>query len=228
MYRSKQFIVSMLTLILGFSLLCTPVLATSTEPNVSGQGQSQANAGDTPSVPNNSTPEQSSSAPPSSTPPKQEASSSVPTTTSVSSSVSSSAVTSSRTSSSKASKKKKVSSSSQVSSLSSSEDSSSEFGTGVSNVSSSSTISLPPVSAVSEANKIIASGVEVQTQKSMNWWGIVSWALIGLGILIVIIVLLSTLRRPPPGGPGRKRYRRHPFPTKKKRLLNDKYYRNKY
>ncbi|MDU7339169.1 MAG: hypothetical protein E7L17_13775 [Clostridium sp.] len=226
MYRSKQFMMSMLTLILGFSLICTPVLATSIEPTVSGQGQSQANAGDTPSVPN-STPEQVSSAPPSSTPPKQEVSSAVPTTASVPSSVSSSAVTSSRTSSSKAPKKKPVAS--QVSSLSSSEDSSSDLGAfwGVSDVSSS-TISLPPVSAVSEANKLIASGVEVQTQKSMNWWGIVSWALIGLGILIVIIVLLSTLRRPPPGGPGRKRYRRHPFPTKKKRLLNDRYYRNKY
>lgn len=226
MYRSKQFIVSMLTLILGFSLLSTPVLATSIEPTVSGQGQSQANAGDTSSSVPNSSPEQVSSAPPSSTPPKQEVSSAAPTKPSVSSSVSSSAASSSRASS-KAPKRKPVYS--QASSFSSSEDSSSEQGAfwGVSDVSSS-TISLPAVSVVSEVNNLIGSGVEVQTQKSMNWWGIVSWALIGLGILIVIIVLLSTLRRPPPGGPGRKRYRRHPFPTKKKRLLNDKYYRNKF
>lgn len=76
---------------------------------------------------------------------------------------------------------------------------------------------------------LIGSGVEVNTQKSMNLWGIISWALIGLGVLIVVIVLLSTLRRPPPGGgPGRKRYRRRPYATNRKRLLNDKYYRGKY
>lgn len=87
-------------------------------------------------------------------------------------------------------------------------------------------ISLPPAGEVSEVDNLIGSSVEVKTQKSMNLWGIVSWALIGIGILIVVVVLLSTLRRPPPGGgPGRKRYRRRPYASNKKRLLNDKYYR---
>ncbi|WP_313293288.1 hypothetical protein [Faecalispora jeddahensis] len=226
MFRRKQVMVSMLTLILGFSLICTPVLATSTEPATSGQGQSQPNPGDTGSVPGSTPGQQSSSAPASSAPPAQESSSAVSSKpASSSSSPASSKTTSSRSTSSKSTKKKVVSSSQ----ASSSEISSSEIGEfwGVSEVSSSG-ISLPPAGSVSEADNLIASGVEVQTPKTMNWWGVLSWALIGLGILIVVIVLLSTLRRPPPGGPGRKRYRRHPFPTKKKRLLNDKYYRNKY
>lgn len=226
MFKRKQVMVSVLTLILGFSLIYTPVLATSTEPPAGGQGQSQADPGNTPSVPVSTPGQQVSSASASSAPPKQESSSAVSQKpVSSSSTASSSKTTSSRSSSSKSTTKKKVVSSQ----ASSSEVSSSEIGEfwGISEVSSSG-ISLPPAGTVSEVDNLIGSGVEVQTQKSMNLWGVLSWALIGIGILIVVIVLLSTLRRPPPGGPGRKRYRRHPFPTKKKRLLNDKYYRNKY
>ncbi|WP_283609109.1 hypothetical protein [Faecalispora anaeroviscerum] len=226
MFRRKQVMVSMLTLILGFSLICTPVLATSTEPVIGGQGQSQADPGGTVSIPGSTPGQQTSSAPASSAPTKQESSSAVSQKPVSSSSSSSSKTASSRSTSSKSTVKKKVVSSQ----VSSSEISSSEIGEfwGISEISSSSGISLPPAGTVSEAENLIGSGVEVQTQKSTNWWGVLSWALIGLGVLIVVIVLLSTLRRPPPGGPGRKRYRRHPFPTKKKRLLNDKYYRNKF
>ena len=91
----------------------------------------------------------------------------------------------------------------------------------------SSAISLPDVGSVSGAGELIASGTEVTPEKNLNLIGIISWACIGLGVLVVILVLLSTTRRPPPGaGPGRKRYRRKPYHTKKKRLLNEKYYRN--
>ncbi|MBE6832588.1 hypothetical protein [Faecalispora sporosphaeroides] len=223
MFRRKRVMVSMLTLVLGFSLICTPVLATSAEPAV--QGQSQTNPGDTASAPVSTPGQQSSSAPVSSAPPPQVSSSAASKPASSSSTPVSSKASSSRSASSKPTKKKVV----PPSRASSSEISSSEAGEfwGVSEVPSSG-ISLPPVGSVSEVENLIGSGVEVQTPKTMNWWGVLSWALIGLGILIVVIVLLSTLRRPPPGGPGRKRYRRHPFPTKKKRLLNDKYYRNKY
>lgn len=91
----------------------------------------------------------------------------------------------------------------------------------------SSTISLPDVGSVSGAGELIASGTEAPPGKNLNLIGIISWACIGLGVLVVVLVLLSTTRRPPPGaGPGRKRYRRKPYRTKKKRLLNEKYYRN--
>ena len=91
---------------------------------------------------------------------------------------------------------------------------------------SSSDISLPSVGSVSEAGELIASGTEVKTENQFNIIGIISWACIGLGVVVVVIVLLSTTRKPPRGGSGRKRYRRKPNKPRKKRLLNDKYYRN--
>lgn len=92
--------------------------------------------------------------------------------------------------------------------------------------SSSSDLSLPSVGSVSEVGELIASGTEVKTENQFNIIGIISWACIGLGVVVVVIVLLSTTRKPPRGGYGRKRYRRKPNKPRKKRLLNDKYYRN--
>lgn len=93
---------------------------------------------------------------------------------------------------------------------------------------SSKAVSLPSVGEVSVAGELIASGTEVTPESKLNWIGIVSWVCIALGVIVVIVVLFSTIRRPPRNGPGRKRYRSKPFRSKKKRLLNDKYYRNKY
>ena len=89
-----------------------------------------------------------------------------------------------------------------------------------------SSISLPSVGEVSGAGDIIASGIDVTVDNEFNMIGVISWVCIGLGVVVVIVVLLSTTRRPPTGGYGRKRYRRKPVKSKKKRLLNDKYYRN--
>ena len=92
----------------------------------------------------------------------------------------------------------------------------------------SSTISLPDVGSVSTPEDLIVSGTEEAPKKSLNFWGILSWACIALGILVVVLVLFSTARRPPRGGPGRKRYRRKPYRSRKKHLLNDRYYRDRY
>lgn len=92
----------------------------------------------------------------------------------------------------------------------------------------SSTISLPDVGSVSAPEDLIVSGTEEAPKKSLNFWGILSWACIALGILVVVLVLFSTARRPPRGGPGRKRYRRKPYRSRKKHLLNDRYYRDRY
>lgn len=88
----------------------------------------------------------------------------------------------------------------------------------------SSEIILPSVNSVEENNPLSSVIVDSAANKKMNWIGILSWICISLGIVVVLIVVFSN-RRPPRGGPGRKRYRR-PSRTHKKRLLNDKYYRN--
>lgn len=90
--------------------------------------------------------------------------------------------------------------------------------------SSSLDISLPSVGDVSGVGGLTESGTEVPG-KSFNLIGVISLACIGLGVLIVLAVLFSANRRPPRGGSGRTRYRK-PHRSKKKRLLNDKYYRN--
>ena len=92
----------------------------------------------------------------------------------------------------------------------------------------SSTISLPDVGSVSTPEDLIVSGTKEAPKKSLNFWGILSWACIALGILVVVLVLFSTARRPPRGGPGRNRYRRKPYRSRKKHLLNDRYYRDRY
>ncbi len=88
--------------------------------------------------------------------------------------------------------------------------------------------SLPDVGEVSVAGDLIASGVEVQSESRVNLVGVISWVCIALGVIVVVVVLLSTARKPPRGGgSGRKRYRRKPAKrSRKKHLLNDKYYRN--
>ncbi len=88
----------------------------------------------------------------------------------------------------------------------------------------SSKIVLPSVGSVAEDNPLSKVIVDTNANRQMKWIGIVSWVCIILGILVVMIVVLSN-RRPPRGGSGRKRYRR-PNRSNKKRLLNDKYYRN--
>lgn len=87
----------------------------------------------------------------------------------------------------------------------------------------SSEISLPSVSSVPENNPLNSTVVNQQSTKKMKWIGVVSWAFILLGILVVLIVVLSNRR--PPRGMGRSRYHK-PKHSSKKRLLNDKYYRN--
>lgn len=88
----------------------------------------------------------------------------------------------------------------------------------------SSEIVLPSVNSIVENNPLSSPAVDAAANKKMNWIGILSWACIALGVAVVLIVVLSN-RHPPRGGPGRKRYRR-PAKSRKKRLLNDKYYRN--
>jgi|UPI0005708CBD Thiol:disulfide interchange protein len=87
----------------------------------------------------------------------------------------------------------------------------------------SSEIVLPSVDSIEENNPLSSVIVDSAANKKMNWIGILSWVCIALGIVVVLIVVFSN-RRPPRGG-GRKRYRR-PNRPHKKRLLNDKYYRN--
>ncbi len=84
-------------------------------------------------------------------------------------------------------------------------------------------IVLPSVDSIEENNPLSSVIVDTAANKKMNWIGILSWVCIALGIAVVLIVVFSN-RRPPRGG-GRKRYRR-PNRPHKKRLLNDKYYRN--
>ena len=103
---------------------------------------------------------------------------------------------------------------------SSSEDSSCEFS---SSSMASSAISLPSVGSVPENNPLSSVVNNTEASHRMNWIGILSWACIVLGIVVVLIVVLSNRR--PPRGMGRRRYRR-PKRTGKKRLLNDKYYRD--
>lgn len=88
---------------------------------------------------------------------------------------------------------------------------------------SSSEIVLPSVESIVENDPLSSVTVDSAANKKMNWIGIISWICIALGIIVVLIVVFSNRR--PPSGPGRKRYRR-PNRSRKKRLLNDKYYRN--
>lgn len=89
----------------------------------------------------------------------------------------------------------------------------------------SSEIVLPSVGSIAENNPISSVAVDSSANSKLNWLGIISWAFIALGVLVVILVVFSN-RRPPSGGPGRKRYHKKPGRSKKKHLLNDKYYRN--
>jgi hypothetical protein len=97
-------------------------------------------------------------------------------------------------------------------------------GTAASEESSSSDISLPSVGSVPEDNPLSSVIVDTNANRQLNWIGIVSWACIALGILVVLVVVFSN-RRPPKGGSGRSRYRK-PNRSKRKHLLNDKYYRH--
>ncbi len=81
-------------------------------------------------------------------------------------------------------------------------------------------ISLPEVDSVVENDPL--QSAENANTSGMNIRGILSWACIALGVAVVLIVVLSNRR--PPRGPRRSRYHR-PKRSRKKRLLNDKYYR---
>lgn len=89
----------------------------------------------------------------------------------------------------------------------------------------SSEILLPSVGSVSEVDPL-ASAAGTSSRK-MNQIGMLAWVCIGLGVAVVLIVILSNRR--PPRGPGRSRYHKTKR-SRKKRLLNDKYYRglNRY
>jgi hypothetical protein len=101
---------------------------------------------------------------------------------------------------------------------------SSEDASALSSEEQSSEIVLPSVGSVPENNPLSSVIVDSAANQKTKWIGIISWACIILGVIVVLIVVFSN-RRPPSGGSGRKRYRR-PSRTHKKRLLNDKYYRN--
>jgi cobalamin biosynthesis Mg chelatase CobN len=105
-----------------------------------------------------------------------------------------------------------------------SSDGSSGISSDLSSSEASSELVLPSVNSIQENNPLSSLIVDSAANRSMNWWGLLSWACIAIGMIIILIVVFSN-RRPPRGGPGRKRYRR-PSHTHKKRLLNDKYYRN--
>jgi len=95
--------------------------------------------------------------------------------------------------------------------------------------SSSSTISLPDVDSMDlSIPQLIGSGVEEPTENN-SLLGILAWVLIGVGILIVLIVLFTSAKSGSHKSVGRKRYHRGTYKSKKKHLLDDKYYRkNKY
>jgi len=86
-------------------------------------------------------------------------------------------------------------------------------------------IQLPSVGDVSGVGGLTDSGKELKQRSNINLLGIISLACIALSVLIILAVLFSSNRRPPRGGSGRTRYHK-PRRTKKKHLLNDKYYRN--
>ncbi|WP_411675750.1 hypothetical protein [Caproicibacter sp.] len=94
---------------------------------------------------------------------------------------------------------------------------------GISSLPVSSEISLPSVGSVSENDPLNSVVTNTESSHRLTWIGILSWACIALGVLVVLIVVFSNRR--PPRGMGRKRYRR-PKRSRKKRLLNDKYYRH--
>lgn len=125
------------------------------------------------------------------------------------------------------SRKSTGSSSKTYSSALSSEPSSNVSGavsSAISSENTSSEIVLPSVGSIAEDNPLSSLIVNTKQDQKMKWIGIISWVCIILGVFVVLIVVLSN-RRPPRGGSGRKRYRR-PSRSNKKRLLNDKYYRN--
>lgn len=86
----------------------------------------------------------------------------------------------------------------------------------------SGTISLPGVGSVAENDPLQSAAGDKGSSNHMKLIGMLSWACIGLGILVILIVVLSNHR--PPRGPGRSRYHRTKR-SNKKHLLNDKYYR---
>ncbi|MCI1966151.1 MAG: hypothetical protein LKJ17_08485 [Oscillospiraceae bacterium] len=107
--------------------------------------------------------------------------------------------------------------------LSSGEESGSAAGEMISSLVPSSEISLPSVASVSETDPLDSVVTHQESSHWLNWIGLLSWGCIALGVIVVLIVVFSNRR--PPRGMGRKRYRR-PKRSRKKKLLNDKYYRN--
>jgi hypothetical protein len=87
---------------------------------------------------------------------------------------------------------------------------------------------MPNAEDVSEVDPL-ASAVNNSSAAQMNHIGILAWVCIGLGILVILIVIFSNSHNNGGGSPGHKRYHR-PKRSKKKRLLNEKYYRglNRY
>ncbi|MCI9576033.1 MAG: hypothetical protein HFJ84_05040 [Clostridiales bacterium] len=70
--------------------------------------------------------------------------------------------------------------------------------------------------------------VAERSSKRLNIIGIVSWGIIGAGVVVVVIVLISSSRKPPGagGGLGRSRYhRKKDADTRAKRMMDDNHYR---
>ena len=72
-----------------------------------------------------------------------------------------------------------------------------------------------------------ASGAEAEGEKKTNVWGIVAWVVIGLGILFILYVLLSAPKRRKGLTPSGVKYRRSPYKKRKRRIMEDEYYKYK-
>ncbi len=96
---------------------------------------------------------------------------------------------------------------------------------------SSDIVSLPDVgSLVLSVPNAMGSGTNAVSGQVNRWYGVIAWICIGLGVAIVLVILVIGNRRSPRrrNSVGRKRYRRKPYKSGKKHLLDDRYYSNKY
>ncbi len=88
-------------------------------------------------------------------------------------------------------------------------------------------------SAVSSAEEQVfsynpeSSVADAETEEKTNIWGIVAWVVIGLGIAFILYVLLSAPKRRKGLSPSGIKYRRSPYKKRKKRIMEDEYYKYK-
>ena len=71
------------------------------------------------------------------------------------------------------------------------------------------------------------SADESEPAEKTNVWGIVAWVVIGLGIVFILYVLLSAPKRRSSMTPSGVKYRRSPYKKRKKRIMEEEYYKYK-